>query len=44
LPHAEQDAADDLGNHHNAAQANHQPCPALVSRMAFAEENVVVRL
>jgi hypothetical protein len=39
---AEQQAADDLGRHHDDAQRDHGPSAALVARMAGAEEDVAV--
>jgi hypothetical protein len=39
---AEQQAADDLGDHHDGAQHDHRPGAALVLVMAFAEEDVAV--
>lgn len=38
-----QQTADDLDHHHDAAQDDHEPGPALVSLMAFAKEHMVVR-
>ncbi len=39
---AEQEAADDLGNHHDGAERDHHPGAALVALMAFAEKDVRV--
>jgi hypothetical protein len=39
---AEQNSADDLADHHQAAEPDHQPSPPLVLLVAFAQEGVGV--
>ena len=40
---AEQQAADNLGDHHGAAEPDHRPCPALAVFVARAEKHVGMR-
>ena len=41
---AEQEPADDLGSHHEAAQRDHRPGAALVALVAVAQEDVAVKI
>jgi len=41
---AEQQPADNLGDHHESAQRNHRPGAPLVARVAFAEKDVAVKV
>jgi hypothetical protein len=38
----QQQATDDFGDHHKAAQRYHHPCTALVLFMAFAKKYVIM--